>query len=42
MNNLLPLPVLLPMFGAALTLMLGRRPLVQRAVSILTLSLIHI
>lgn len=38
MNNLLPLPVLLPMFGAALTLLLGRRPRLQRAVSILTLA----
>ncbi len=38
MNNLLPLPVLLPMFGAALTLLLGRRPRVQRAVSIVTLA----
>ncbi len=37
MNNLLPLPVLLPMFGAALTLLLGRRPRLQRAVSIVTL-----
>ena len=34
MNNLLPLPVLLPMFGAALTLILGRRPRLQRVVSI--------
>ena len=38
MNNILPLPVLLPMFGAALTLLLGRRPRLQRAVSILTLA----
>jgi len=38
MNNLLPLPVLLPMFGAALTLLLGRRPRLQRLVSILTLT----
>ncbi|HVK46143.1 MAG TPA: Na+/H+ antiporter subunit D [Micropruina sp.] len=37
MSNLLPLPVLLPMLGAALTLLLGRRPRLQRAVSILTL-----
>ena len=37
MNNLLPLPVLLPMLGAAFTLLLGRRPRLQRAVSILTL-----
>lgn len=40
MNNLLPLPVLLPMFGAALTLLLGRRPRAQRAVSIVTLVLV--
>lgn len=37
LNNLLPLPVLLPMLGAALTLLLGRRPRLQRAVSIITL-----
>ena len=34
MNNLLPLPVLLPMLGAALTLLVGRRPRLQRAISI--------
>lgn len=34
MNNLLPLPVLLPMLGAALALLAGRRPRVQRLVSI--------
>lgn len=37
MNNLLTVPVLLPMLGAALTLMLGRRPRTQRFVSILVL-----
>jgi len=37
MNNLLTVPVLLPMVGAALTLMLGRRPRTQRLVSILVL-----
>ena len=37
MNNLLTIPVLLPMLGAALTLMLGRRPRAQRGVSILVL-----
>ena len=37
MNNLLTIPVLLPMLGAALTLILGRRPRSQRAVSILVL-----
>ena len=37
MNNLLTVPVLLPMVGAALTLMLGRRPRTQRFVSILVL-----
>ncbi|MFT3877591.1 MAG: Na+/H+ antiporter subunit D [Propioniciclava sp.] len=36
--NLLTVPVLLPMLGAALTLILGRRPRVQRAVSILVLA----
>ncbi len=40
MNNLLTVPVLLPMLGAALTLMLGRRPRVQRAVSVLVLVLV--
>jgi len=38
MNNWLPVPVLLPMFGAAATLLLGRRPRLQRWVSIATLS----
>ena len=38
MNNLLTVPVLLPMLGAALTLILGRRPRLQRLVSILVLS----
>lgn len=38
MNNLLPVPVLLPMLGAALTLILGRRPRLQRLVSILVLA----
>ena len=38
MNNLLTIPVLLPMLGAALTLMLGRRPRLQRLVSLLVLS----
>lgn len=37
MNNLLPLPVLLPMFGAALTLIVGRRPRLQRLISITVL-----
>lgn len=37
MNNLLTIPVLLPMFGAALTLILGRRPRLQRLVSVLVL-----
>lgn len=40
MNNLLTVPVLLPMLGAALTLMLGRRPRVQRAVSVIVLVLV--
>lgn len=34
MNNLLPLPILIPLLGAALTLLLGRRPRVQRLVSL--------
>ena len=34
MNNLLTLPVLLPMLGAAITLVLGRRPRVQRLISL--------
>ena len=38
MINLLPVPVLLAIFGAAVALMLPRRPSVQRAVSILSLS----
>lgn len=38
MNNLLTVPVLLPMLGAALTLALGRRPRLQRLVSILVLT----
>ncbi|MDP3893707.1 Na+/H+ antiporter subunit D [Nocardioides sp.] len=33
MNELLPLPVILPLFGAGATLMLSRRPQAQRAVS---------
>ena len=33
MNNLLPLPVLLPLLGAGLTLVLGRHPRAQRATS---------
>ena len=37
MNNLLPLPVLLPMFGAALSLIVGRRPRLQRLISIAAL-----
>ncbi len=37
---LLPMPVLLALFGAGLTLILGRRPNGQRAVSVTVLSLI--
>ena len=33
MNNLLPLPVLLPLLGAGLALVLGRYPKAQRATS---------
>lgn len=38
MNNLVTLPVLLPMLGAALTLILGRRPRLQRLVSLVLLA----
>ncbi|WP_432545490.1 Na+/H+ antiporter subunit D [Kineococcus sp. SYSU DK004] len=38
MRVLLPLPVLLPLAGAALTLLLGHRPRAQRAVSLLALT----
>lgn len=38
MNNLLTLPVLFPMLGAAVTLILGRRPRVQRAISLALLA----
>lgn len=37
MNNLLPLPVLLPLLGAGLALVLGRQPRAQRAVSSIVL-----
>jgi multicomponent Na+:H+ antiporter subunit D len=37
-NNLLALPVLLPLLGAALTLVVGRRPQLQRTASIAVLS----
>ena len=33
MNNLLPLPVLLPLLGAGLALALNRRPRAQRVVA---------
>ncbi len=38
MNNLLTLPVLLPMLGAAITLVLGRRPRAQRGISLAMLA----
>ncbi|HEX6148478.1 Na+/H+ antiporter subunit D [Nocardioides sp.] len=38
MTWLVPLPVILPLLGAGLTLMLGRRPRLQRAVSTTVLS----
>lgn len=38
MTNLLPVPVLLALFGAAITLINPRRPRLQRAVSIASLS----
>lgn len=39
MNNLLALPVLLPLLGAAGTLVLGRRPQAQRVVSVVLLGI---
>ncbi|MFG1651263.1 Na+/H+ antiporter subunit D [Micromonospora sp. NPDC049275] len=38
MSRLLPLPVVVPLLGAALTLLLATRPRVQRAVSVLCLT----
>jgi len=38
MTRLVPLPVLLPLLGAGLTLMLSRRPTLQRGVSIVALT----
>jgi multicomponent Na+:H+ antiporter subunit D len=38
MTWLVPLPVILPLLGAGLTLMLGRRPALQRTVSTVVLS----
>ncbi len=38
MNNLLPLPVLLPLLGAALALVFGRRPGAQRVVAVIALA----
>ncbi|MFI5429068.1 hypothetical protein [Aeromicrobium sp. UC242_57] len=38
MNYLVPLPVLLPLFGAGAALMLSRRPRAQRAVTFAVLS----
>ncbi len=40
MNNLLPLPVLLPLLGAGLALILGRHPRAQRALSTTVLLLV--
>ena len=40
MSTLLPLPVLVPLVGAGLTLAFGRRPRLQRAVSLLSLTLV--
>jgi multicomponent Na+:H+ antiporter subunit D len=37
-NNLLPLPVLLPLLGAGLALALNRRPVAQRVVAIVVLA----
>ena len=38
MENLLPVPVLLAIFGAAVALALPRRPTTQRIVSVASLS----
>ena len=38
MNELVPLPVILPLLGAGLTLVLSHRPALQRTVSITVLS----
>ncbi|MGA5300170.1 Na+/H+ antiporter subunit D [Nucisporomicrobium flavum] len=38
MTWLVPLPVIMPLLGAAVTLLLRRRPVLQRAVSVLVLS----
>ncbi|MGW0433227.1 Na+/H+ antiporter subunit D [Micromonospora sp. NPDC003197] len=38
MNTLVPLPVVMPLLGAALTLVLARHPRAQRAVSVLVLT----
>ncbi|MEV5410783.1 Na+/H+ antiporter subunit D [Thermopolyspora sp. NPDC052614] len=38
MTNLVPLPVVMPLLGAAMTLLLGRRPRLQRAVSVVVLG----
>ncbi|MFD6564800.1 Na+/H+ antiporter subunit D [Micromonospora profundi] len=38
MSRLLPLPVVVPLLGAALTLLLATRPRIQRTVSVLCLS----
>jgi multicomponent Na+:H+ antiporter subunit D len=40
MNALVPLPVILPLLGAGLTLMVSRRPALQRAVSTTVLSVV--
>ena len=38
MTNLIPVPVMLTIFGAALTLIIPRRPILQRVISIGSLS----
>jgi multicomponent Na+:H+ antiporter subunit D len=37
---LMPLPVLIPMIGAALTMFAGRRPRLQRAIALAALSVV--
>ena len=40
MNSLVPLVVMLPLLGAASTLILGKRPRAQRIVAVATLSVV--
>ena len=40
LESLLPLPVLLPLLGAGATLVLARRPTLQRAISVAVLAVV--